>query len=115
VGGADCPEVPVVDRRDVGGAQAFGDRDHRGVCRAQREVRVLPHEVGHPGEVLGSGGLDDQLAIRERVEERGFDGGTWLDLEEIGDLGDDRGRDDDRAAEPSEQCGAGLVVAGPWR
>jgi hypothetical protein len=44
---------------------------------------------GHPGEVLGGGGLDDQFATRQCVEERGLDCGTWLDLEEIGDLGDD--------------------------
>ncbi len=100
--GADRPEMPVVDRRDVGGAQPFGDRDHGGVRRAQREVRILPHEVGHPGEVLRGGGLDDQLAACQRVEERGLDCGTWLNLEEVGDLGDDRGRDDDRAAEPPE-------------
>jgi hypothetical protein len=56
------------------------------------------------------GGLDDQLATRQCVEERGLDRGTWLDLEEVGDLGDDRGRDDDRALEPPKQRGAGLVV-----
>jgi hypothetical protein len=60
------------------------------------------------------GGLDDQLASRQRVEERGLNCGTRLDLEEVGDFGDDRGRDDYRAAEPPEQRGAGLV-AGPWR
>ncbi len=109
MGGADRAEVPVIDRRDAGGTQPLGDRDHRGVRRAQREVRVLPHEVGHPGEVLRGSGLDDQLATRQRVEERGLDCGTWLDLEEVGDFGDDRGRDDDRAAEPPEQRGAGLV------
>jgi hypothetical protein len=59
-------EVPVADRRDMGGAQALGDRDHRGVRRAQREVGVLPHEVGHPGEVLCGGGLGDQLAMRQQ-------------------------------------------------
>jgi hypothetical protein len=36
----------------VGGAQALGCRDHGGVRRYQREVRVLPHEAGYPGEVL---------------------------------------------------------------
>ncbi len=45
---------------------------------------------GHPGEVLCCSGLDDQLASRERVEERGLDCGAWLDLEEVCDLGDDR-------------------------
>ncbi|MGH3294515.1 MAG: hypothetical protein ACRDP7_22205 [Trebonia sp.] len=61
---------------------------------------------------LGSrgSGLDDQIATRQRVEECGLDCGTWLDLEEVGDLGDDRGRDDDRAAEPPEQRGTYLVV-----
>jgi hypothetical protein len=61
---------------------------------------------------LGSrgSGLDDQIATRQRVEERGLDYGTWLDLEEVGDLGDDRGRDDDRAAEPPEQRGTYLLV-----
>ena len=98
--GADRPEVPLVDCRDVGSAEAFGDRDHGGVCRAQREVGVLPDEVGHPGEVLSGGGLDDQLATGQGVEERGLDCGTWFDLEEVGDLGDYWGRDDDRAAVP---------------
>jgi hypothetical protein len=27
------------------------------------------------------------------VEEHGIDCGSWIDLEEVGDLGDDRGRD----------------------
>jgi hypothetical protein len=48
--GANRPEVPVVDHRDVrgrekcpqvGSAEAFGDRDHGGVRRAQWEVGVL--------------------------------------------------------------------------
>jgi len=41
VRGADRPEAPVADRRDVGSAEAFGDRDHGGVRRAQWEVGVL--------------------------------------------------------------------------
>lgn len=81
---ADSPEVPAVDRRDVGGAQALGDRDRRGVRGAQREVCVLPYEVGHPGEVLRGGGLDDQLAARQRVEERGLDCVSGLDLDDVG-------------------------------
>ena len=108
--GANRLEVPMVDRRDVGGAQALGDRDHRGVRSTQREVRVLPHEVGHPGEILRGSGFDDQFAAGQRLEERGLDSGSRLDLEEVGDLGDDRGRDDDRSAEPPEQRGACLMV-----
>jgi hypothetical protein len=71
-------------------------------------VRVQPHQVGHPGEVLHGGRLDDQLATCPRVEERGLDDGTRLDPEEVGDLSDDGGRGDDRTAEPPEQRGARL-------
>lgn len=63
----------------------LGGRHHRGVRGAQREVRVRPHEVGHPGEVLRGGGLDCGACL---------DRGACLDLEEVGDLGDDRGWDD---------------------
>jgi hypothetical protein len=106
--------VPVVDRRDVGGTLALGDRDYAGVRRAEREVRVLPREVGYPGEVLRGGGLNDEFAMRQRVEECGLDCGTWLDLEEVGDLGDDRGRDDDRAAEPASGVAGGSTRRALW-
>jgi hypothetical protein len=51
-----------------------------------------------------------QFAVGQRLEERGLDSGSGLDLEKVGDLGDDRGRDDDRSAEPPEQRGACLMV-----
>jgi hypothetical protein len=73
-------------------------------------VRVLPHQVGHPGEVPHGGRLDHQLTTCRRVEERGVDDGTRLDLEEVGDLSDDGGRGDDRTAEPPEERGARLVA-----
>ena len=69
-------------------------------------VCVLPEEVGHPGEVLRGGGLDHQIASRQRVEERGLDCGSRLDLEKVGNLGDDRGRDE---RDPADDYRAGLT------
>jgi hypothetical protein len=75
--------------------------------------RCTGHKVGHPGEVLGGGGLDDQLATRQRVEERGLGCGSWLDLEELGDLGDYWGRDDDWVAETAGTARCISRGAGP--
>jgi hypothetical protein len=61
------------------------------------------------------GGLDDQLASRQRVEERGLNCGTWLDLEKVGDLGDNWGRDDYRAAGTAGTARCRPRGAGPWR
>ena len=94
-------------------------------ARRPRSPRRLPCPAGSPRTVARGPAIRAKswavvastisLATRQCVEERGLDCGTWLDLEEVGDLGDDQGRDDDRALEPPEQCGAGLMVPVLWR
>ena len=52
VGRCDGVEVPAVEGGDLGELQSLGNRDHRRICDAQREVTVSPHKFGGPARVL---------------------------------------------------------------
>jgi len=64
----------------------------------------------HAREVLVGSGLDKQFAAGEGVEEHGFDLRAGFELQELGDLGHDWSRDDDRLSIAAEEVRAGGVV-----
>jgi hypothetical protein len=64
---ANHSEVPVIDGRDPGDIESFGDGDHRGVSRSGQKVRVGPDELSHPGQITSRGGLQPQLTAGQGV------------------------------------------------
>ncbi len=46
--GSDRAEVSAIQCRDFLHVQSFGDGQDRGIDRAEREVGVLPNQLGHP-------------------------------------------------------------------
>lgn len=110
---ADDAEVAVVEGRDFGDPQPFGDRDHGGVGGAEREVGVGVDQVGHALVVSEFEVDDDDRLLGDRAKERALDPRTAGAGEQVADFGHDRCRDEDwapRKMQPGEQIGAGPVV-----
>lgn len=61
--------MTVVDRGELGDAEAFRSRDNRRVRDAERKACVLPHELGDPDPVSGSGVRDCDFVGNDGVEE----------------------------------------------
>ncbi|HEX5374963.1 MAG TPA: hypothetical protein VFW48_02285 [Solirubrobacterales bacterium] len=96
-------EVSSIERCHFGGVEPLGGGDHRGVNRAERHVAVFGDELSNANGVTGMQRLDREAAAGEIAEEAdlGFPAETSLD--QIGDLGDDEGGDDERARMGLEQ------------
>lgn len=62
-------EVPMVEGRDPGLAQAFRERDDRGVDHTQGEVAIRLLELACPGEVRGGRGLGQVHPGKQVIEE----------------------------------------------
>jgi hypothetical protein len=106
-------EVPVVERCDLGKAEPLGDCDDCGVGRAEREVGIRLDQFGHTF-VVGNFQIDDSdRPLSDRAKECALDLRSAGAAEEIADLGDNRGGDENRAArevQAREQVRAGAVV-----
>lgn len=104
------PEVPSVDGRDVGDAEAFGGGDDRGVYGAERQVAVLGDELDHAERVCRMDRLQHEGAAAEVAEEAGFCLPAQSRLKQVRDLRDDEGGDDERTGVRLQQFEAGSVV-----
>jgi hypothetical protein len=101
---ADDGEVPVVERGDFTQLEPFGERDDRGVHRAQRQVGVALDQLGdavgvwlevvhQPGAAGPDVGEEGQFRLRAAPsfqqqahlgEDRGGEQqGTWMGLQEV--------------------------------
>lgn len=103
-------EVSAIERCHFGGVEPLGGGDYRGVDGAERHVAVFGDELGNANRVIGVQRLDREAAAGEIAKEAdlGFPAETRLD--QIGDLGDDEGGDDERPRMGLEQLQAGGVV-----
>jgi hypothetical protein len=103
-------EVAPVDRRDLGDAQPFGGGDDGRVHGAQRQVTIAGNQLCDPQPVGDGHRINGERSVGEVAEEADL----WLDAEagrqQIDDLGDDQGRDDERAGMGLEQFECGEVV-----
>jgi hypothetical protein len=61
---SDDVEVPVIEGRDRGQAEAFGERYQPGVDAAEMLVGVLVGQFGDASLVGGCEVLDEQLTVR---------------------------------------------------
>lgn len=103
-------EVPPVDRRDLGLAEAFGRRDDRGVDRSQRKIVVLRHQFNHAERVGRMDRLEHESTLCEVTEEARFGLPAQTRAQEIGDFRHDERWDDQWAGVRLQQLKARRVV-----
>ena len=108
--GPDDAEVPSVDGRDIGDAEAFGGGDDRGVYGAERQVVVPRDELDHAERVCRVDGLKYEGAAAEVAEEAGLCLPAEARRQQVRDFGDDEGGDDERPGVRLQQFEAGGVV-----
>jgi hypothetical protein len=106
----DNAEMPSVDGCDVGDVQAFGGDDHGRVDRSQGEVVVLGDEFDHAEWVGRVERLEDKGAAAEVAEEARLCFPAESRGEQVGDLRDDEGGDDEWPGVRLQQFEAGSVV-----
>lgn len=69
--------MTMVERRNIGGTQAFCRCHDDSVGASQRQIRILRDEFGRSGEVVSGGSHNSSVrAKREVGEELSLDGGS---------------------------------------
>jgi hypothetical protein len=109
--GTDDREVPPVDGRDLGHAQALGRGDDRRIDGAQRQIAVSRDQLGDPQPVRGGDRFDGECARRQVTQKADFRLCSEASRKQIDDPGDDERRDDKRAGVSFEQLERGVVVS----
>ncbi len=107
----DDAEVAAVEGRDFGGVEPLCCRDHRGVDGAERQVSVLGDELRDADGVAGMQRLDREAAAGEVAEEANLGLPVQARPDQIGDLRNDEGGEDEGAWVRFEQLQAGGVVS----
>ena len=107
---ADHAEVTAVERRHFDGIEPFRRGDHRRVDRAKRQVAVLGDELSDANGVARVQWLDSEAAFGEIAEEANLRLPAQPGFDQVGDLGDDEGGEDEGAWVGFEQLQAGGVV-----
>jgi hypothetical protein len=92
----DDAEVAAIERRDFGGVEPFRRGDYRGVDSAERQVAVLGDQLRDADGVAGVQRLDREAAAGEIAEEANLGLPAQPGFDQVGDLGDDERRDDER-------------------
>jgi hypothetical protein len=95
--------VPAIERGDLGDAPAFSRGDHRSVDAAEREVAVASDELGHPQQVGRMDWFHQEAAGCQIPKESHFGLPTETRREQVGDLGDDKAWNKQRAAMALQQ------------
>jgi hypothetical protein len=106
----DDAEMATIEGRDFGGVEPLRRSDHRGVDGAERQVAVFGDELGDADRVAGMERLDREAATGQIAEEADLGLPAETRLDQVGDLGDDEGGDDERAGMGLQQLEAGGVV-----
>jgi hypothetical protein len=90
-------EVAAIEGRNLGDAVPFGRRNHRRIYGSKRQVVVAGHELRHPEEVRRVYRLEREVACRQVTEETHLRLPAKASGKQVGNLGDDQARDDQRA------------------
>ncbi len=106
----DHAEVAAIEGRDFGGAEPLGRGDHRGVDGAERQVAILGDELRDADGVAGMQWLDREAAAGKVAEEANLGLPAQPGFDQVGDLGDDKGGDDERPRVGFEQLKTGGVM-----
>ncbi len=86
--------MPTVECRDLRDIEALGRSDYRCVDGSEGKVPVLAYQLGDPEPITGHHRLNGELPSGEITEEADFGVCTQPTPDEVDDLGDDKGRDD---------------------
>jgi hypothetical protein len=104
-------EVAAIECRDFGRAKALGGSDDRCVDGAKGKGVVVRDQLCDPQDVLGVDRLQAHLAGREVAEESGFGLPAETTCDQVCDLGNDEGRDDQGTGMSFQQLEASLVMS----
>src|SRR5437870_2018280 len=102
--------MPLVQRQHVAGAVPLGEYDDRSVGETDREVRVPAHDVAGGGDVVGGEGLQPVDTTRDLVDKRELGAVVDLCREQIVQLGQDEGGEEQRRGRLRENLRTGGVV-----
>jgi hypothetical protein len=103
-------KVATVDGGDLSDAQAFRRRHDGRIDCAERQVPVSRNEFGDAQPVGRVNWLDLECPVGQIAEESNFGLGPETGREQVHDLGDDKGRDDERAGMGLEQLERSRMV-----
>jgi hypothetical protein len=103
-------EVPPVDGRDIADAEAFGSDDDRGVYGPERQVVVLRDKLDHAEWVCWVEGLKDEGTTAEVAEEAGLGLPAQSRSEQVCNLRNHEGGNDERPRVGFQQLEAGGMV-----
>lgn len=103
--------MPPVQGGDFRGAQALCGGDHRSVDGSQRQIAVLGDEFGNALGVCGVQRLDDQFPLGEVTQEPDLGLPAEPGCDQVGDLGDDEGGNDERPGVTLQQLETGGVMS----
>ncbi len=90
-------EVTAVERRQSLDTEPLAGGHDRGVENAERQVTVLLEQIDDACPIEGLDRLDQNLAVTQGAGKRLLRRRADATTEEVGDLGDDERRDDQRA------------------
>jgi hypothetical protein len=107
---SDDAEMATIEGRDFGGIEPLRGGDHRGIDGAQRQVTVFGDELSDANRVAGVQWLDCKAPAGKVAEEANLGLPAQARPDQIGDLGDDKGGDDERAGMGFQQLKAGGVM-----
>lgn len=88
--------MPPVQGGDFRGAQPLRGGDHRSVNGSQWQIAVLGDEFGDALGVCGVQRLDDEFSLSQVTQEPDLGLPAEPGCDQVGDLRDDEGGDDER-------------------
>lgn len=103
-------EVPPVQSGDLGGAQPLRRGDHRRVDGAERQITVFADKLCDAHRIGSVQRLDCEVPVGEVAEEADLGLPAEPRGDQVGDLGDDEGGDDEWAGVDLQQLQTGGVV-----
>jgi len=101
--------MPPVQGGHLQDAVPFRAGDHRGIGDTQREVPVCRDEFGDPQPVRRMYRVHHEGAFRQVLGEQDLCPRTETRPDQIGDLSDDQGRNNERTGERSQQIQTPLM------
>ncbi len=104
-------EVAAIECRHFGRAKALGGSDDRCIDGAKGKVVVTGDQLCGSQDVLGVDRLQAHLAGREVAEESSLGLPTEATCDQVYDLGNDEGRDDQGTRMSLQQLEARLVMS----
>ena len=99
----DDAEVPAVERRHLGNLQTLSGGDNRGIDCAQRKVSISSNKLRYPEPVGGAHRLRGECARSQIANETNLGVDAQPTADEVGHLGYDQFRHDQRTGMCSQQ------------